>query len=68
MIRNLNILLIVGLSLLNSPSHTKEISKDQVSLSSNFSIEKIAEEMVDLNSSLDLLSLTISNIVPQNSM
>ena len=68
MIRNLNILLIVGLSLLNSPSHTKEISKDQASRSSNFSIEKIAEEMVNLNSSLDLLSLTISNIVPQNSM
>ena len=58
----------MGLSLLNSPSLAKEISKDQASRPSNFSIETIAEKIVDLNSSLDLLSLTISNIVPQNSM
>ena len=66
MIRKLNILIIVGLSIFYSPSHTKEIFKEQESLSSN--IEEIAEEMVNLNSSLDLLSLTISNLVPRNSI
>ncbi len=66
MIRKLNILIIVGLSIFYSPSNTKEIFKEQESLSSN--IEEIAEEMINLNSSLDLLSLTISNLVPRNSI
>jgi len=66
MIRKLNILIIVGLSIFYSPSHTKEIFKEQKSISSN--IEEIAEEMINLNSSLDLLSLTISNLVPRNSI
>ena len=59
-------LLIVGLLIFYSPSHTQEIFKEQESLSSSF--EEIAEEMVNLNSNLDLLSLTISNIVPRNSI
>ena len=64
MLRNLNTLLIVGLSLLYSTSHSKEISKGKESLSS--SVEEIAEEMINLNSNLDLLSISISNLVPEN--
>ena len=48
MVRNLNIILIIGLSLFNSPLHTKELYHNQESL--NSSIEELAEEMKDLNS------------------
>ena len=63
MLRQSNVILLVGLLLLYSPSHTKEISKDPEHISSN--IEEIKEEMVNLNSSLNLLSITISNLVPR---
>ena len=64
MLRNLNVILILGLCLLNYPVKTKEIPKGTEYLSS--SIEEIAEEMNNLNSSLDLLSITISNLVHGN--
>jgi len=59
-----NVILIIVLTLIYSPSHTKEISKSQDYLSS--SVEEIAEELIHLNSSLDLLSITISNLLPEN--
>ncbi len=62
MFRKFNILLIIGLSLFNSPLHTKEIHHNQEPLSST--VEEIAEEMKNLNSNLKLLSNTISNLVP----
>ncbi len=62
MSRKFNLLLIIGLSLLNSPLHSTEISKSKDSLSS--SIQEIAEDMKHLNSNLELLSNTISNLVP----
>ena len=65
MLSKSTVLLIIGLSLFYSPSHPKEIYKEQESPSS--SVEEIAEEMINLNSSLDLLSITISNLVPKNS-
>ena len=61
MFRKLNIILILGLSLLNSPLHTKEIYHNQESLS--FTVEELAEEMKNLNTNLKLLSNTISNLV-----
>ena len=66
MLRTLNLVLIAGLSLFYSPTNGKEISQDEEYLSSN--VEEIAEEMINLNSSLDLLSITISNLVPRNSI
>tara|TARA_Y100001968_G_scaffold148320_1_gene135671 strand:+ start:1303 stop:1494 length:192 start_codon:yes stop_codon:yes gene_type:complete len=63
MLKQSNVILLVGLFLFYSPSHTKEISKDPEHISSN--IEEIKEEMVNLNSSLNLLSITISNLVPR---
>ena len=66
MVRKFNLILILGLSLFCDPSHSKEISKDLELLSS--SIEEITEEMINLNSSLDLLSITISNLVPANNI
>ena len=36
MLRQLNVILIVGISLFHSPSHAKEISKDQEYLSSDY--------------------------------
>ena len=62
--RNLNLIIILGLCLFYSPLQTKEISKGQEHLSS--SVEELAEEMNNLNSSLDLLSITISNLVSRN--
>mgnify|MGYP001239463904 CR=1 FL=1 len=62
MIKNINILVIIGLSLFYSPLHSKEISQNQESLSSSF--KEIAEEMKNLNSNLELLSNTISNLLP----
>ena len=62
MLRKFKIILIIGLSLFNSPLHAKEISHNQESLSSN--IEELAEEMKILNSNLKLLSNTITNLVP----
>ena len=66
MLRTFNLIMIVGFSLFCFPVHAKEISKEEEYLSS--SVEKIAEEMINLNSSLDVLSITISNLVPRNSM
>ena len=63
MIKNLNVFLIIGLSILVPPSHTKEIFEGKGSISS--SIEGVTEEMISLNSSLDLLSITISNLLPR---
>tara|TARA_Y100001968_G_scaffold324412_1_gene363675 strand:- start:1428 stop:1616 length:189 start_codon:yes stop_codon:yes gene_type:complete len=62
MLGKLNTVLIIGLSLSYAPLHTKEISKNKEYLSS--SVEEIAEEMKNLNSNLELLSNTISNLVP----
>ena len=56
-----NIVLIVGLSFFFSPSYSKEIQAEKDQLSSK--VEEIAEEMNNLNSSLDLLSVTISNLL-----
>ena len=61
MLRNFNVLLIIGLSFFYSPSHAKEIPKDQEPVSSN--VEEITKEMINLNSSLKLLSITLSNLV-----
>ena len=61
MIKKLNIILIIGLSLFNSPLQTKEIYKNQEYISSN--VEEIAEEMKILNTNLKLLSTTISNLI-----
>ena len=63
MLRNFNIILIIGLSLFNSPLHTKEINDNQESLVAS-NVEEIAEEIKNLNSNLKLLSNTISNLVP----
>ena len=63
MLSKSNVLLIIGLSLFYSPSHAKEIYKEQKSPSS--SVEEIAEEINNLNSNLDLLSITISRLVPR---
>ena len=65
MFRKFNLILIIGISLFHSPSYTKDISKDQEHLSS--SVEEITKEMINLNSNLDLLSITIQNLVPENS-
>ena len=64
MLKNLNVLLIVGLSFFYFPSHSKEIHKDQESIAS--SIEEIAEEMINLNESLDSLTTIVSNLFPRN--
>ena len=58
----MNILLIIGLFLLHNPLYSKEISKNKESISS--SIQEFAEEMKNLNSNLELLSNTISNLIP----
>tara|TARA_Y100001968_G_C18945742_1_gene520880 strand:- start:133 stop:333 length:201 start_codon:yes stop_codon:yes gene_type:complete len=64
MFRKFNLILIIGLSFFYSPSHAKEITKGKEQLSS--SVEEVVEAMNNLNSSLDLLSITISNLVPRN--
>ena len=64
MLKNLNVLLIVGLSFFYFPSHSKEIHKDQESIAS--SVEEIAEEMINLNESLDSLTTTVSNLFPRS--
>tara|TARA_B100000965_G_scaffold404637_1_gene436031 strand:- start:3739 stop:3942 length:204 start_codon:yes stop_codon:yes gene_type:complete len=67
MLKKSNLILIVGFLLLfYSPSSSKEISKDPQHQSS--SLDEIAEEMVNLNSSLSLLSNTISNLLPRGSI
>ncbi len=66
MLKKFNLILILGLSFFYSPSYTKEISKGQEHVSSN--IEEIAEEMIHLNSNLESLSITISNLMPENSI
>ena len=58
MLKNLNALLIVGLSFFYFPSHSKEIHKEQESIAS--SVEEIEEEMINLNESLDSLTTTVS--------
>ena len=60
MLKNLNVLLIVGLSFFYFPSHSKEIHKDQESIASN--VEEIADEMINFNASLDSLNTTVSNL------
>ena len=61
MLKKVNIILIIGLSLFNSPLHTKEIYKNKEYISSN--VKEIAEEMKILNTNLKLLSTTISNLI-----
>ena len=62
MLRKFKIILLIGLSLLNSPLHAKEINHNQGSLSSN--VEELTEEMKNLNSNLKILSNTITNLIP----
>ena len=62
MLNKFNILLILGLSLLYDPLHGKEIYKDKGPLAST--VEEIAEEMIHLNTSLDSLTTTVSNLFP----
>jgi len=64
MLRNFNVILILSLSWSYLPSHAKEISSNQKYLSSN--VEEVVEEMNHLNLSLDILSNTISNLLPRN--
>ena len=64
MLKNLNVLLIVGLSFFYLPSHSKGIHKDQESIAT--SVEEIAEEMTNLNESLDSLTTTVSNLFPRS--
>ena len=59
MVKKLNVLLIVGLSLLNFASHSKEINSDQES------VKEIANEMINLNMSLDSLTTTVSKLFPK---
>ena len=66
MFKKFNIILILGLALLYSPSHSKEIYKDKKDLSS--STAEIAKDMVDLNANLDLLSIRISNLLTRQSI
>ena len=63
MLRRFHVFLILSLSLFYYPSQTKEISSTQEYSPS--SVEEIALEMIDLNASLDLLSITISNLLPE---
>ena len=63
MLKKFNVLLIVGLSIFNFPSHSKEIYYEQEFNVS--SIEEIAKEMIHLNSSLDSLTTTLSNLFPR---
>ena len=63
MLRKLNALLIVGISLFYFPAHSKDISKGQEFRSS--SMEEIAEEMVHLNANLEALTTTVSNLFPR---
>ena len=63
MLRRFNVILILSLSLFYYPSRTKEISSRQDFSPS--SVEEIALEMIHLNESLDLLSITISNLLPE---
>ena len=62
MFKKANILLIIGITLFNTPLHTKEINHNKESLSSN--VEELAEEMKNLNSNLKILSNTITNLIP----
>ncbi len=66
MVSKSNLIVILGLSLIFYPSQSKEISKNLDNPSS--SVEAIAEKMINLNSSLDLLSITINNLVPANNI
>ena len=64
MVKKFHLILILVLSLFYSPSHAKEVYKSQENLSSN--IEEVAKEISHLNSGLDLLSNTISNLIPED--
>ena len=64
MLKKINVLLIIGLSLFYFPSYAKEISKGQEYRSS--SVEEIAVEMMHLNANLDLLTTTVSNLFPKS--
>ncbi len=62
MLNKFNVLLILGLSLFDYPLHSKEIYKDKGPLTST--VEELAEEMIHLNTSLDSLTTTVSNLFP----
>ena len=64
MLKNLNVLLIVGLSFFYLPSLSKGIHKDQEPIAS--SVEEITEEMINLNESLESLTTTVSNLFPRS--
>ena len=66
MLKKFKVLLIVGLSLLNFPSHSKEIHNGQQFTAS--SVEEIAKEMILLNASLDSLTTTVSNLFPRRGL
>ena len=66
MIRKLNFIFIVVLFLFFIPSLSSEISEHKEYLSSK--VEEIPEELDDLNSNLNSLSLTLLNLLPKNSI
>ena len=63
MLRKLNAVLIVGMSFFYFPAHSKDILKEHESSSS--SMGAIVEEMIHLNANLDLLTNTVSNLMPK---
>ena len=64
MLQNLKLFLLLGLSLTFSPIYSTELSKKKKHDITSTSVEEIAEEMNSLNNSLDLLSVTVSKILP----
>ena len=64
MLQNLKLFLLLGLSLTFSPLYSTELSKQKKHDFTSTSVEEIAEEMNSLNNSLDLLSVTVSKILP----
>ena len=66
MFRKLNVFLIVGIAFLYFPAHSNDKSNKQESLSS--SMEEIVEEMIHLNTHLDSLTTTVSNLFPRGGL
>tara|TARA_Y100001968_G_scaffold189139_1_gene173369 strand:- start:1023 stop:1262 length:240 start_codon:yes stop_codon:yes gene_type:complete len=66
MISIINIIFILGLSIIDSPLRSKEITQYQETVTNR--VETVTKEMNTLNSNLNLLSIRLMNLLPKNNL
>ena len=66
MIKNLSLIITIGLIVIYFPAYSKEITEYEKHLS--YRVEEVIEEINHLNTRLNLLSITLVNLLSKDNM